>query len=93
MDVILLILMSILAFLMSVIQKHLMYDERFETNLGEQPMMYDKQLFVSKVPYYDDSLKYVGRPCENGCGVLGFCKDGVCKVRDQENTVFDIKLK
>jgi hypothetical protein len=59
-----------------------------------QPMMYPQQFYPSKYPYYDDSIDQVGRPCDeaNGCGVLGACMNGVCTVKDQQNTVFDIKL-
>jgi hypothetical protein len=59
-----------------------------------QPMMYAQQMYPSKYPYYDDSVKQMGKMCNepNDCGVLGACQGGVCKVKTKENTVFDITL-
>ena len=59
-----------------------------------QPMVYPQQMYPAKLPYYNDSVANYGRPCKepDGCGVLGACVDGVCKVKDQNNTVFDIKI-
>ena len=59
-----------------------------------QPMMYPQQLYPAKVPYYDDSVNNYGRPCKepNGCGVLGACVNGVCTVKNQQDTVFDLKI-
>jgi hypothetical protein len=58
-----------------------------------QPMMYPQQLYP-QYPYYNDSVNQVGRPCneQNGCGVLGACSNGVCTIKDQYDTVFDIKI-
>lgn len=58
-----------------------------------QPMMYPEQLYP-KDPYYADSINHIGRPCNgpNGCGVFGSCNNGVCKVKDQHDTVFDINV-
>lgn len=59
-----------------------------------QPMMYPRQYYPAKYPYYDDSMEQVGRPCDaqNGCGALGVCQKGVCTVKGQNDTVFDMKL-
>ena len=56
--------------------------------------MYPQQLYPMKVPYYDDSVNNIGRPCkgESGCGVLGACMNGVCTVKDNNSTVFDLKI-
>ncbi len=58
-----------------------------------QPMMYQEQMYP-KTPYYYDTEENVGRPCNgpNGCGVFGSCSNGTCTVKDQYDTVFDIKL-
>jgi hypothetical protein len=58
-----------------------------------QPMMYPEQMYP-KDPYYADTNENVGRPCNgpNGCGVFGSCTNGVCTVKDQHDTVFDIKV-
>ncbi len=59
-----------------------------------QPQMYPYQFYPAKYPYYNDTVNQVGRPCdeENGCGVLGACKNGVCSIKDSPNdTVFNIK--
>ena len=58
-----------------------------------QPMMYPEQMYP-KTPYYADTVENIGRPCKspNGCGVFGTCTDGVCTVKDQQKTVFDIKI-
>ncbi len=53
-----------------------------------QPMMYPQQYYPAKVPWFPET----GRPCEGGCGATGVCKDGVCTVKDQYNTVFDIPI-
>lgn len=55
-----------------------------------QPMMYPQQYYPAKVPWYPET----GRPCEGGggCGATGVCQQGVCTVRDQYNTVFDIPV-
>ena len=53
-----------------------------------QPMMYPMQYFPAKVPWFPET----GRPCEGGCGATGVCQDGVCQVKDQYNTVFDIPV-
>ena len=53
-----------------------------------QPMMYPKQYYPAKVPYYNET----GRPCEGGCGATGTCQGGVCSMMDQYNTVFDIPV-
>lgn len=59
-----------------------------------QPMSYPEQYYQSKYPYYNDSINHVGRPCseQGGCGVLGVCQDGMCTVKDQDDTVYGIKL-
>jgi len=60
-----------------------------------QPMMYPKQYYPAKYPYYDDTANQVGRPCDeqNGCGVLGACQNGVCSIkRNNNDTVFNMKL-
>ena len=56
--------------------------------------MYPQQFYPAKAPYIDDSLNQVGRPCNepSGCGVLGVCSNGVCTVKDQHDTVFDLKI-
>jgi hypothetical protein len=59
-----------------------------------QPMMYPEQLYQAKIPYYDDSIHNIGRPCTgpNGCGVFGTCANGTCTVKDKSNTVFNLKI-
>lgn len=60
-----------------------------------QPMMYPSQYYPAKYPYYNDTMKQVGRPCDeqNGCGVLGACQNGVCTIKNQQtDTVFNMKL-
>ncbi len=59
-----------------------------------QPMMYPNQYYPAKVPYYNDSTQHVGRPCqsEGGCGVLGVCQNGVCTVKSENDTVFNMKI-
>jgi hypothetical protein len=59
-----------------------------------QPMMYPQQYYPAKFPYYNDTVNQVGRPCDeqNGCGVLGACQNGVCTIRDQNDTVFNMKI-
>lgn len=59
-----------------------------------QPMMYNRQMYQSKYPYYNDTVNQVGRPCKepNGCGVLGACVNGSCTVKDQKDTVFSLVL-
>lgn len=59
-----------------------------------QPMMFPEQLYQSKIPYYNDTVNHVGRPCknQNGCGTFGACQDGVCTAKNQEGTVFDYKV-
>ncbi len=58
-----------------------------------QPMMYAHELYT-KFPYYGDSINQQGRPCQekSGCGSLGACVNGVCTIKDQYDTVFDIKI-
>ena len=58
-----------------------------------QPMLFKKQMYP-KIPYYSDSLRHQGLICKDqeSCGVLGHCENGVCKVKKQGDTVFDIKL-
>lgn len=54
-----------------------------------QPMMYPTQYYPAKVPWYPET----GRPCkEGGCGATGVCHNGVCTIRSQNNTVFDIPV-
>jgi len=61
-----------------------------------QPMMYPYQLYPAKMPYYDDSVNNIGRPCKepNGCGALGACQNGICSIKDDvgSTTVFDLKI-
>lgn len=59
-----------------------------------QPMMYNNQYYPSKYPYYNDTMNQVGRPCDeqNGCGVLGACQNGVCTIKDKNDTVFNIRV-
>jgi len=60
-----------------------------------QPMQYPQQYAQAKYPYYNDPMNQAGRPCQQGqasCGVLGACVNGMCTVKDQKDTVFDIKL-
>lgn len=58
-----------------------------------QPMMYQEQMYP-KIPYYADTMENIGRPCKNpnGCGVFGSCSNGICTIKDQNKTVFDIKI-
>jgi hypothetical protein len=59
-----------------------------------QPMMYPMQMYTAKYPYINDTVNQMGRPCnsQTGCGVLGVCSNGVCNIKDQKDTVFDVKL-
>ncbi len=59
-----------------------------------QPMMYNSQYYPAKYPYYNDTVNQVGRPCDeqNGCGVLGACQNGICTIRDKNDTVFNLRL-
>jgi hypothetical protein len=59
-----------------------------------QPMMYNSQYYQAKYPYYNDTVNQIGRPCDqqNGCGVLGACQNGVCSIKDQRDTVFNVKI-
>ncbi len=61
----------------------------YNSNLEEQPYLYEKQLFPAKVPYYDDTMRHYGRPCNNegGCGVLGACINGKCNIKDKNYPV------
>ncbi len=72
---------------------HYVYGEPGVQPTG-QPMMYRQQLYEAKIPYYDDSLHNIGRPCsgKGGCGVFGTCADGTCTVNDKNNTVFNLKI-
>lgn len=54
----------------------------------EQPRTCQQIIYPEKVQNYNE----IGRPCNGGCGEMGLCQDGVCKVKSQENTVFDIKI-
>jgi hypothetical protein len=58
-----------------------------------QPMMFKEQLYP-RTPYYADTIEHSGRPCNgpNGCGVFGTCNNGTCVVKDQNDTVFNIKV-
>lgn len=53
-----------------------------------QPMTFSKQLYPAKIPWYTQ----YNRPCKYGCGTTGVCKNGKCTGRDQNKTVFDIKI-
>jgi hypothetical protein len=58
-----------------------------------QPMMYPRQIYPAKMPYYPET----GRPCNGklssmGCGSTGVCTDGICHMKDQNNTVFNIPV-
>jgi len=59
-----------------------------------QPEMYKHQLYQAKAPYYNDTVMQEGRPCNQntGCGIMGACVDGVCRIKDQNETVFNMKL-
>lgn len=56
-----------------------------------QPMHYNKQLYPAKMPYYDDTLRQMDKPCSkpNGCGVFGACINGKCTVKDKDNNVYE----
>ncbi len=59
-----------------------------------QPMMFPEQLYQSKIPYYNDTVNNMGRPCkgQEGCGTFGACQNGVCTTRDQTGTVMNLKI-
>jgi len=60
------------------------------------PLLYQNQLYPAKIPYINDSVKNVGRPCGEGnsdCGVFGSCVNGVCSINKAgDDTVFNLKL-
>ena len=59
------------------------------------PMLYRDQLYPAKVPYINDSVKNVGRPCGEGagCGAFGSCLNGVCSIKKvDESTVFNMRI-
>jgi hypothetical protein len=53
-----------------------------------QPMMYAQQLYPAKMPWYPET----GRPCSGKCGITGVCTNGICQMRDQTETVFNVKI-
>ena len=62
-----------------------------------QPMIYPQQIYPAKLPYIDDSVNNVGRPCGgNDCGAFGSCINGVCSINrtdeDNNTTVFNMKI-
>lgn len=54
-----------------------------------QPQMYSQQYYPAKYPYYDDTLNQYNKPCDkqNGCGVLGACKNGICTIKNENNLI------
>lgn len=69
-------------------------DNTTGSNPINQPMIYKNQYYMGKYPYYADAMRQVGRPCDQntGCGALGVCQNGVCTVKTQGDTVFDINI-
>lgn len=69
-------------------------DDTTGSNPINQPMIYKTQYYMGKYPYYADAMKQVGRPCDQntGCGALGVCQNGVCTVKTQGDTVFDVSI-
>jgi len=65
-----------------------------QANVVGHPMVYPQQFYHPKMPYVNDSIKQLGKPCENAnsCGVLGACQNGVCSVKGQDSTVWNMKL-
>jgi len=51
------------------------------------PVVFTAQLYPYS-PYARDA----GKTCEGGCGALGFCENGICKLKKYDKTVFDISL-
>ncbi len=51
------------------------------------PVVFPVQLY-QYIPYARD----VGKPCEGGCGALGTCENGICKLKNYNKTVFDVSL-
>lgn len=51
------------------------------------PMIYTQQLYP-KIPYNSDE----GRVCKFGCGAVGDCVDGVCRLKPYDATVMNIPV-
>ncbi len=51
------------------------------------PVVFPVQLY-QYTPYARD----VGKSCEGGCGALGTCENGICKLKNYTKTAFDVSL-